>query len=810
MKLKISLKKKLLILIVFSGMSISVVSSLLAYLNNKRSLEDAAKDKFNLIMSGKAEELEKKLKDIGSSVKFFAQSITTVEAMKEFSIAFQIAANQLVNKVQYDQAIVKLEKYYSGPFEAKFNELNPGREAFNYETLGKGYSEVTKLMQYAYIANNEFPLGEKNKLSKSKFDIAYDKVHERYHATMSKYLEEYKFYDAFLVDLDGNVIYSVYKELDFATNLKNNFISKSGLAEAYRKALTIGDSGEVAMVDLAPYAVSYNVAASFVSYPIKDNDNKMIGVAILQVDTNVLNSIVSFDKKWSEVGLGKTGQSFVIGNDLFLRTPTREIVEVEMQDSYFKKLSGFGYNQTILDEMKAKSTNALLYQFNSEQMKQVVKSKKSGFVEHDDEGKTYFMAYRPLRVFGVDWQIITKQEKDEILFALKDLEKMILLQMIIFSLALFFVGFWFSKSLSTELSKVVNNLSAGSTRLLSTSHNMAQSAKSLSESTNDLAASLQETVASVDEISAMVKKNSDAAESSTEVSRMSKEAAQNGKATVAEMVSAIDQIHQSNVEITTEMERNSSEMQEIVKVIAEISSKTKVINDIVFQTKLLSFNASVEAARAGENGKGFAVVAQEVGNLAQMSGKAANEIEQMIALSIKKVETIANDTGVKVEKLIIQAKEKIDQGSRVANQCNLALTSIIENVDKVNELVNEISVASKEQTQGIHEISKAMGQMDEVTQQNASVAQGSSKSSEELNFEAMAVKDIAQNLDILVNGGTGQLSKIENQVVDEKKEVRHREPSNLIKLPSAKKIDKEVESELSGLPDQDDPRFKDV
>jgi methyl-accepting chemotaxis protein len=331
---------------------------------------------------------------------------------------------------------------------------------------------------------------------------------------------------------------------------------------------------------------------------------------------------------------------------------------------------------------------------------------------------------------------------------------------------------------------------------------------------------LQETVSSVDEISAMVSKSSDAAQSSKEVSDQSRGAAQKGKETVTDMIAAIEQINESNLEITAEMEKNSREMKEIVRVITEIGNKTKVINDIVFQTKLLSFNASVEAARAGEHGKGFAVVAEEVGNLAQMSGKAADEISNMLIDSVKKVEVIAKDTGSKVEKLIVKGKEKIDQGNRVARQCEQALNLIIENVDRVNEMVSEISVATKEQSQGIQEITKAMSQLDQVTQQNASVAQFASKSSEELNKEAYMVQDIASKLNFVVNGKQSSFEK----KFDEKKKHEHSnsEKTNLVALP-AREVKKSesltVESkkvvggndEIYGsVPSQDDPRFEEV
>lgn len=821
MKKKMSLKVKILSIILLSGLFTLAVNSLLAYKNNEGSLEDAAKDKFILTMSSKAEELERKLRDTGSSIRFFANNIATIEAMQEFSFAYNLSANQLRTKFKYDDAMNGLKSYYENKYLTKFKDMNAGKIEHDYATLTSNFSETTRLMQYAYIADNEFPLGEKNKLNKTKYETAYDKVHERYHSTFSKYLEEYKFYDAFLIDLQGNVIYTVYKELDFATNVNIGVVSTTGLAEVYKKVLALKDETSFALTDLAPYPLSYNVAAGFVGYPIKDATNTIIGVAVLQVDTSVLNSIVSFDKKWKEVGLGFTGESYIVGKDLYLRTPSRGVADTEKNTSHYSELSKLGFDKNKIDEIKAKGTDALIFEDKAEYMKQVVETKKATFNEYSENGKEFFVAFAPISFNGLEWFIIAKQEKSEILRALESLKKIIFIQFACFAVVLFILGYYYSSALSNELSKVVINLSEGSTRLSKSSTNIAQNATELSEATTEQAASLQETVSSVDEISAMVSKSSDAAQNSKQVSDQSRGAAQKGKETVSEMITAIEQINESNLEITSEMEKNSKEMKEIVRVITEIGNKTKVINDIVFQTKLLSFNASVEAARAGEHGKGFAVVAEEVGNLAQMSGKAADEISNMLAESVKKVETIAKETGLKVDKLIVKGKEKIDQGSRIAHQCDQALNVIIENVDRVNEMVTEISIAAKEQSLGIHEITKAMSQLDQVTQQNASVAQFASKSSEELSQEAFSVNDVAVKLNYIVNGKIDtDLKNIKSKVVKNKESLTVT-TSNLVSLPvkgskkmeisnAAKKVVGGADEIYGSVPSNNDSRFEEV
>lgn len=311
-------------------------------------------------------------------------------------------------------------------------------------------------------------------------------------------------------------------------------------------------------------------------------------------------------------------------------------------------------------------------------------------------------------------------------------------------------GFLFSamiiRQLMNDLGEVVGRLTSSSRALTSSSSDSASSATELSEAATEQAASLQETMASVEEISAMVTQNAESANKVKAAVETNQQASEDGSQSVGEMIRAIGEIKDTNDKILNQMEVSNTEFGEIVKIISEIGEKTKVINDIVFQTKLLSFNASVEAARAGEHGKGFAVVAEEVGNLAQMSGNAAKQITEMLSDSIKKVNTIVEQTTHRVDQLVEVGKDKITMGQSTAQKCKEALEKIADNARTVTSMVAEITHASKEQAQGIHEINKAISQLDQVTQQNATVAQRSSTQAEALSAEAQQLSHAVTTL----------------------------------------------------------------
>lgn len=357
----------------------------------------------------------------------------------------------------------------------------------------------------------------------------------------------------------------------------------------------------------------------------------------------------------------------------------------------------------------------------------------------------------------------------------------------------------FSNGLVSALSKISDSLNEAGIQVSAGSNQIASTAQELSQSNTEQSASLEETAASIEEMSSMIQKSADNAKRTFDSASSTKDSATHGRQVVTEMIGSIEEINASNQDIMGAIEESNKRMEEIVTVIGEIENKTKVINDIVFQTKLLSFNASVEAARAGEMGKGFAVVAEEVGNLAQMSGNAAKEISEMLSNSMTKVSDIIYTTKSKVEGLVENGKRKVDAGTVVAKRCGDVLETIVKDVDNVTRLANEISEASDEQSKGIQEISKATAMLGTVTQQNSLASEESAKASEDLSRQALELRGLVTNLVQTIHGGS---------------EVVHTEP---VQKQHAKKMTKTIsitsaqkKVKTANAPLANDARFEDV
>lgn len=315
-----------------------------------------------------------------------------------------------------------------------------------------------------------------------------------------------------------------------------------------------------------------------------------------------------------------------------------------------------------------------------------------------------------------------------------------------------FIGYILIKKITGRIIGLADRLKESAQVTRDGSNTVKDASVQVSSATHEQAAAIQETATTLDEISAMVSKSVDNAKSSSDQANNSFMIAEAGKKTVEMMRNSMDEIRTLNTNIMTQIENSNNEIGGIITVIQNISDKTKVINDIVFQTKLLSFNASVEAARAGEHGKGFAVVAEEVGNLAAMSGNSSKEINDLLEQSIQNVEQTIRMTKERVNTLVASGQGKIAEGVKIAEKCEEILNQIVVNVSSVKSSMMDVTVAAEEQSKGVQNISDAMNMLDKTTQDNTKTVHQTATQSEKLFHEADNLSEIIQELEQEVYG----------------------------------------------------------
>jgi methyl-accepting chemotaxis protein len=314
------------------------------------------------------------------------------------------------------------------------------------------------------------------------------------------------------------------------------------------------------------------------------------------------------------------------------------------------------------------------------------------------------------------------------------------------------VAYYLLISIRSALVDTQTKIADSSTNILKTSHVFNKLGQELSSSMNHQAQALQETVAAVEEINMMIAKNAEGANLSSTLSDNCVQSAYRGKESINEMVNSVDDLDNNQKEILEVLSSTNNQITELVDVIKNISEKTHVINDIVFQTKLLSFNASVEAARAGENGKGFAVVAEEVGNLAGLSGNAAKEINDLLKSSVEQVEKIVANSKRNIKEITDKGEQSIKSSTITAKRCETALEEIIVEVDNMKSMVANIAMASNEQSLGIKEITKALLEIDKLTTQNSEMSKECAKEANHLLGQSMGLEKTVTDLKVAIDG----------------------------------------------------------
>ncbi len=387
-----------------------------------------------------------------------------------------------------------------------------------------------------------------------------------------------------------------------------------------------------------------------------------------------------------------------------------EAVKVEMIDyAYFldsndKFLTGFSRKERIDPKTALNELSAL---WGSQEMVREIKTdgKSLGFLKVGYNFKT----------------INSKVFQSIILISIAITFVQLLLSMLI----LFIV-----RSLAQPLEAVRAQVTATTASSERVSLTLKAQAAELSSASTQQAASVQESVAAMTEMSNMIQQTGRHVVEIETVSEHVRGKTAEGSQIMGEMASSMESIEESH-----------RGLEGLVAIINEIRDKTKIINDIVFKTQLLSFNASIEAARAGQHGRGFAVVAEEVGKLAHTSGAAAGEIESLLTNSQRQVDSLVSDV-----------KKRITVGKSVSALALTRFQEISKEIVSMSDKISQIGGATKEQENAVNETSRTMGELDSTAQRNNLAAQKMTQMADNAREQGEQLRSVSKGIQILVLG----------------------------------------------------------
>jgi len=756
-------------------LAVTVVLGWFSYSSAQEALNKQLESKLVSRREAKKTELESYFQTVNDQLLSQAQSNMLVSAAIDFNEAFaqqSFAGPDAIESFGSD-AERSLDDYYQNDYANRYKEKNTGKSV-DVDSIVSSLGERAKWFQYYYISDNEEALGEKDNMLSSSLGGSYDEVHELYHPAIQAFLKRFGFYDIFIIDPEtGDVVYSVYKELDYATNLDSGPYRNSGLAQAYRAAKALGDSREVAVVDFKPYLPSYNDNAAFAATPILDIDGNQQGILVYQMALDRINQLMTLNQDWQSQGYGKTAELYLVGDDQHMRSDSRVFVESPNAFKQWGYNSSFGQSST--DTVLAKGTTIAAVPVNTPAGKAIAAGRTGVSHYENYMGEKVIGAYTPLNINGLKWGIVAEIYQDEAFQAVESLGELIALYGGITFVAVLIVaiavGLWFAHGLSrpiSRLSETVAEISANNDLTLSISEAGDEEVSQAASSVNALIRRLRDNFLQISSSSGQLAQSADGmselmntnlqeidaqnrecmkvAQSATQLEQAAHEVARNASETAVQtreantisgrLADMVERSVASTQAVAGEIGSANEAMETLAERTSDIGSVLDVIQEIAEQTNLLALNAAIEAARAGEQGRGFAVVADEVRNLARRTQDATGEISSMI-------EGLQSDSGVAVSAMRT-GLEKVKSNVAEAESSKEALAETMDIVRKISLMNEQVATAAEEQSEVIKEITGS-------TQDLSHLSDRSTERSHELDSISSQLSGLAGNLKTMVS-----------------------------------------------------------
>lgn len=611
----------------------------------------------------KKTKIEGYFRTIAAQLKTLAYNRMTAEAMVGFTSAM---AKLVPTPAEERELRSRLQDYYQQQYAAEFGKRNATASvvpAATYQQL----SPTAQLMQYRYIATNPEPPGQQYKLESRQDGSVYDALHQRYHPTFRYYLEQFGFHDIFLIDdRTGTVVYSVFKEMDYASSLRAGPFADSGLGRAFSRSLAQGNSRSVVVEDFSAYAPSHQDPAAFMATPVL-LDGERVGTLAFQMPVDRINALMTYNGQWQAAGLGLTGETFLVGSDNKMRSDSRFLLE--NPEKFLKTLETAGIDSNQRSMIEAKSTTIGLLPVSSEGV-QAALTGEVGFGSFTDfRGVQVISAYTPLDVLGLHWALLSEVDEDEAFAAVHQLRQQMIDEVMASTLAVLLLsvvaGLMTAKALTgpmQRLSEAVVRVQTDADLTMKVSEEGDEEVKGVARSLNQMLGGFQKVVQEMNgsschlstlskELYALTSDAATGARRQAEECNAATESAElmekmtslmvdnaadivrhNGEAQQA--IKATYKLLDTNVESVSDLTRHMVEVEGVISQLAEdskgIQQVLELVNDIASRTNLLALNAAIEAARAGEQGRGFSVVADEVRTLAVRTQTAIEQIGQML------------------------------------------------------------------------------------------------------------------------------------------------------------------------------------
>jgi class 3 adenylate cyclase len=462
---RVSIQSKLLVMLLVTSILSAAVVGAIGYQSGRSSLRASVFDGLTEIRQSQTRQLQAQLKDLQNSLVVFTRGSTATEAIEAFTAAFDQLNNATITPAQ-QQSIVD---YYTKEFAPAENGQTGNQIDINALLPT---SNPQKYLQAHYtVPFTDFD--QALSFADARDGSAWSAASARFNDFFRVIVKRFEFEDALLLDTRGNVVYSAYKGVDLGTNILTGPYKSGDLTEAYNKALDSNAVDYVAVTDFSDYQPADEPTAWMVS-PVGPQ-GRVEGVLALQFPISKINRLMTMDKRWEESGMGKTGETFIVGPDDLMRSDSR--LFLEDPEAFKRDVINAGTPPDVAQESIRQQGTTLVQPVATEATELAQKGQKGTLVADDYLGHETLQAYAPVDVSGLHWSVIAKIDTSEAFAPVASFTRTLVLSTVV----IIFIVCLAAMLLARLFVRPIRRLEAGAQRISSGDYDVAVPVQSRDE-----------------------------------------------------------------------------------------------------------------------------------------------------------------------------------------------------------------------------------------------------------------------------------------------------------------------------------------
>lgn len=704
------IKTKLVVLFVLIGMVPFLTISLAEFLISSNALEKNIEQKLEAVRDNKKIAISRYFNTVEKQLQTMASNQNTLQALRAFDLG-------MAKSTSYQIDSERLASYWQSQFSARYQQ--EVGEKYDWKLSFEQLSPVALVMQTQYIADNPQPLGEKNLLPRMVGGDTYAQAYNRFHEWFNQYLTTFGYYDIFLVNNDGKVVYTVFKELDFATSLQHGPWKDSGLAHAWQASINQAN-GKVTWIDFSLYAPTYNAPAAFISTPIF-GEGQQQGTLIFQLPIEGITQIMS-----ARAGMGETGESYLVGADFLMRS-----------DSYLSPET-----HSVVNSFRYPQKGRV----KTETAQSAIKGEAGVAVISDYNGNPVVSAFDSIQFGDQTWGLLVEVDVAEAYASETFIQNLILVIGVGVLVLILLFAFWFSEKVSSPIVRLSDHMRQVGEDFKFKTHLSANSNDEVGQATQAFNSLLDKVYSAVNEVNESVdgmangdfskrihsELKGDLARLKRGVNRSSK----NIESVMDQMLLVMQSLAQGDLERNIELDaegRYAEIIEQAVKAMSDLREIIHQVNQAMEHMQQGDFNARILCHAEGAFGQmkqnfndsmteissaieaiSEVMAAQASGDLTQKlpSGTFKGQLHDLknaINYSSMKVKEVV-EMGIEASQVVNGAAHEVSQGSASLSQRVQEQAAALEQTSATMEQMNaSVQSNSENAKQAVINVSEVLG-----------------------------------------------------------------------------------------------------